>query len=217
MMTAILGFLKGIGGALLATAAPAVGKKIIEEFNSVSEEKLDEKKSTGTEVANAIQKLPPEAQERLLQSQVMRDIAEIKAGAAESRDWYELQHALLQSEEKGSKVRPRIVAVMVFLVFVGISCALGSQMFIVYKVAEFAKSNPLQLANIAMIQAAMPSYTVWAAILAFPIWVIRSFMGDRSEDKRVRASAITGQDIQPKQSLSSRLGEVVVSKVIKKK
>ncbi len=214
-----LEILKTIGSSIVAAVLPTVGKQLVNVVNDVlddDEDKLDENTATGEQVAEVFEKLPAETQALVLESEVAKQAMITQIAIAKGEQHLAMQRILLDAERKGAKVRPRVVAAMTVLVIVGLLMALFSQGYVIYMVVEFAQKHPTHLVNIHLIKQALPDVLVWGTILGFPCWVIRSYFGDRTEDKRIRASERSGVNIEAKSTLTNKIGDAITKKVLGK-
>lgn len=209
-----------VGKAVLSAVIPSLGNKLVEKVNEFVEpdQRLDPQKATGEEVAKAVQGLPPDTQARIIESEVAKEIAALNFRRHIDDNTVKIQLAHIEAEKHGSKTRPRTVAAMVVLVFLGLLVAIGSNAYIAYKAMsmfEADKNMALAAAELTALKALLPDYTSWSIILGFPIWVIRSYFGDRTEDKRVRANAQLGVATEPKKTFGGAVGDVVTKKLFK--
>lgn len=218
----LLTLLSKIGSSIVAMVLPSVGKGIVNkvnEFIDSDEDKLSEENATGEQVAEKFKGLPEETQKLILESEVAREAMALQALTHKDDNTVKLQMALIDAENKGSKTRPIVVYIMTVLVFVGLGVAIGTNAYIAYmamKALAGGENAIVAAAEITALKELVPDYSSWGVILAFPCWVIRSYFGDRSEDKRVRASASIGQNIEPKKTLGGTIGDVVTKKLFKK-
>lgn len=210
----ILALLKAAGSAIIAAVLPTMGEKLVEKVNEHlgDEEKVDAKNTTGEELATKIEKLSPEAQQAILQSEIVREIEQIRADVQFDANWLEVQKHLINAEKEGSKTRPYIAIAMAVLVCIGLGMLLFAQGYIIYTVMKIVSAHP---EKIATAKDLLPKPETILFILGTPIWLIRSYFGDRTQDKLVRAQAATRVPIQAPDTVSGALGSVVRQRLLK--
>ena len=209
-----------MGKAILSSVIPALGNKLVEKVNEYVEpdKRLDPAKATGEEVAKAVEGLPPDTQALIIQSEVAKEIEKLKHEAHIDDNTVKLRLAMMQADKGYGWVRPTVVVLMAILVVAGLGCAIYSNWFIAQSVMEAFKSDKMGVstaAELTALRTLLPDYTSWSIILGFPIWVIRSYFFDRSEDKRARANAQVGAVTEPKQTFGGSIGSVITKKVFK--
>ena len=216
----LLTILGTVGKAVLSAVIPSLGDKLVEKVNEFvgTDNKLDPKKATGEEVAKAVEGLPPETQAIIIQSEVAKEVANYNFRKGIDDNTVKLQLAMIEAESKGSKTRPRVVAAMTVLVFLGLLVAIGSNGYIAYKAMSMFENKDnlvIAAAELTALKALIPDYTSWSIILGFPIWVIRSYFNDRTEDKRARANAQVGAATEARKTFGGSIGDVITKKVFK--
>jgi len=216
----LLTILGTVGKAVLGAVIPSLGDKLIEKVNEFVEpdKRLDPKKATGEEVAKAVKGLPPETKAIIIQSEVAKEIEKLKHEAHIDDNTVKLRLAMMQADKGYGWVRPVVVILMALLVVVGLGAAIYSNWFIAKSVMEAFKSDSMGVgtaAELTALRTLLPDYTSWSVILGFPIWVIRSYFFDRSEDKRARANAQVGAPTEPKSTLGGSIGSVITKKILR--
>tara|TARA_B100000767_G_C19567799_1_gene451901 strand:- start:52 stop:711 length:660 start_codon:yes stop_codon:yes gene_type:complete len=216
----ILTILGTVGKAILGAVIPSLGDKLIEKVNEFVEpdKRLDPKKATGEEVAEAVRGLPPETQNLIIESEVAKQVAEFKFESHIDDNSVKLRLAHLENEKNGAWVRPFVVIMMTILVMFGLGCAIWTNGYIAYKAMGMFEAGGVGVAEVAQLtalNAVLPDYTSWAVILSFPVWVIRSYFGDRTEDKRTKANMQVGVPTEPKATLGGSIGSVITKKILK--
>lgn len=216
----LLTILGTVGKAVLSSVIPSLGDKLVEKVNEFvgTDNKLDPKTATGEEVAKAVEGLPPETQAILIQSEVAKKVAGYKFEQHIDDNTVKIRLAMLHADKGYGWVRPTVVILMAILVMAGLGCAIYSNWFIAQSVMEAFKSDKMGVstaAELTALRTLLPDYTSWSIILGFPIWVIRSYFFDRSEDKRARANAQVGVATEPKKTFGGSIGDVITKKVFK--
>ena len=216
----LLTILSTVGSAILSAVIPTLGDKLVEKVNEFVEpnKRLDPTKATGEEVSKAVQGLPPETQALIIESDVAKEIANLNFRKGIDDNTVKLQLAMIESEKNGSRTRPRVVAAMTVLVFIGLMVAIGSNGYIAYKAMSMFENKDnmvIAAAELTALKALIPDYTSWSIILGFPIWVIRSYFNDRTEDKRAMANAQVGAATEAKATFGGAVGNVITKKLFK--
>jgi hypothetical protein len=216
----LLTVLYGVGKALLSAAVPALGKKLIEKINGSlpTDKQLDPEKATGKEVAAAVKGLPAETQALIIESKVAKQIAEYKFESHLDDNSVTLRLAHLDNEKNGAWIRPFVVIMMTILVMAGLGCAIWTNGYIAYMSMQMFEKDGIGVMDITQLTAlkgVLPDYVSWMAILSFPVWVIRSYFGDRTEDKRTKANMTVGTATEPKSTFGGAIGNIITKKVLK--
>jgi hypothetical protein len=216
----LLTVLYGVGKALLSAAIPALGNKLIEKVNGSlpADKQLDPAKATGKEVAAAVKGLPAETQALIIESEVAKQVAEYKFESHIDDNSVALRLAHLDNEKNGAWIRPFVVIMMTILVMTGLGCAIWTNGYVAYKAMQMFDNDGIGVMDITQLTAlkgVLPDYVSWMAILSFPVWVIRSYFGDRTEDKRTKANMAVGASTEPKSTLGGSIGSIITKKVLK--
>lgn len=211
----ILAIVKSIGGAILTAILPKVGEKIVEEVNLHvdSDKKLDPKVVTGDEVAKTIESLPPEKRAALQKSQIELETIALLANIQDSNNWLAVQQALIESERKGSWVRPLVVVICTILMVSGVGLLLWIEWFKAYTLMSLLKTNPEKVLELTEF---IPQPSVVLGIIGTPVALIWTYFGRRTREKEIRTAAAIGQDIYSPRSLSGKAVDFVAGKVLKK-
>lgn len=209
-----------VGKALLSAIIPALGNKLIEKVNGSlpADKQLDPKTATGEDVAKAVEGLPAKTQALIIESEVAKQVAEYKFESHIDDNSVTLRLAMLENEKKGAWIRPFVVIMMTLLVMAGLGCAIWTNGYIAYQAMKMFEKDGVGIADVTQLTALkgiLPDYMSWMAILSFPVWVIRSYFGDRTEDKRTKANMQIGVASEPKSTFGGAIGNLITKKVLK--
>jgi len=166
-------------GPLLSVAANFIpgGPAILGLINDVlPEDKKLPTTATGADMRLAVNQLDPGQRASLMEKQLDIEIAEINS-------WEGVQASLAQADGIGSSTRPKIAMIMAWLiVFITVPVIL------IWVTAIYASdTETLQVINES-----------WPVILTFigtPTALLRAYFGMRTNEKKARYSAASGQPI----------------------
>jgi hypothetical protein len=167
------GILKKVGGAVLSSVVPG-GGLILDVVNELlpSDKKLN-KSATGTDIQAAIDTLPPEQRNKLLEKELDVEITEIK-------EWSNVIESLAKADASGSSTRPQISLMMAKTVSFAIILFIS-----VWVVAIFRNQEE----TLKQLHEAWP---LMLTVLATPTALLRAYFGMRSNEKKSRYEMANG-------------------------
>lgn len=171
-----------VGSSIIKNVVPG-GGLILDLVNGFLPDgmKLPEN-STGEQVTQAVNSLPPAAQQELLLKEFDVEIAEINS-------WTQIQASLAEADKAGSSTRPRIALMMAEIVsFVVVAFA---SMWIVAIFRDQAD----------MIEKLTNAWPLMLAIIATPTVLLRAYFGMRTKEKKERYRMVAGMGEEPASSI----------------
>ena len=171
------GVLKKVGSAVLSSVIPG-GGLILDVVNELlpGDKKLG-RSASGDDVRRAIDTLPPEQRNKLLEKELDVEITEIK-------EWSKVVESLSKADASGSSTRPRISLMMARTVCFAIILFVS-----VWVVAIFRDQGT----TLKQLHEAWP---LMLTVLATPTALLRAYFGMRTKEKKSRYD-MTSKD-QPK-------------------
>ena len=182
-----------VGGTLLKNIIPGAGI-VIDLVNGFlpDDKKLDVDTATGTDIASAVNTLPPEQKAQVLSKEFDVEIEEIKGFTSRFQ-------AAMEADKTGNTTRPQIALMMGRIVSFAVVVSITA-LFI----AIFSKDS-------ATIKEMSELWPLMLAILATPTALLRAYFAMRSKEKEARYQAATDQPI----SAGGIIGQIA-SLVLKK-
>lgn len=164
--------LKKVGGTALRIAFPRAGA-VIDEVNKFlpDKDRLPDD-ATGTQMKEAIEKLPPDKQAEIMNRQFDVQIEEIRAFSNDIK-------TLADVDKAGASTRPQIAIIMAWLTVYGVVVAISA---IVYAIVTKALT----------IENAWPAIL---AVLATPTSLLLQYFGKRTKEKIARYETGTGNKV----------------------
>lgn len=168
-----------IKGPALAAASTLIpgGPVILSAVNAMlpEDEKLPEA-ATGQQIVDKVNSLPADQRASLMEKQLDVDIAEITA-------WERIQASLAVADTSGASTRPYIAMMMAWLVVIETAVIV-----FVLAVAIWQKDDT----TLTVLQEFWP---LLLALIGTPTALLRAYFGMRTNEKKARYSAATGQDL----------------------
>ena len=166
------------GSTILKTLIPGSGL-LIDSVNAfLPEDKKLPNDATGTQVADAVNTLPPDQRVLVLMKEYDVEIAEITS-------WTQVQSSLAEADKSGASTRPKIALMMAKIV---------SFVVVAYSSALIIA---IILDRVSMITSLSNTWPLMLAIIATPTLLLRAYFGMRSKEKENRYNVAAGQSIQP--------------------
>ena len=166
------------GSTILKTLIPGSGL-LIDSVNAfLPEDKKLPNDATGTQVADAVNTLPPDQRVLVLMKEYDVEIAEITS-------WTQVQSSLAEADKSGASTRPKIALMMAKIV---------SFVVVAYSSALIIA---IILDRVSMITSLSNTWPLMLAIIATPTLLLRAYFGMRSKEKENRYNVAMGQSIQP--------------------
>ena len=166
------------GSTILRTLVPGSGL-LIDSVNAfLPEDKKLPNDATGTQVADAVNTLPPDQRVLVLMKEYDVEIVEINS-------WTQVQSSLAEADKSGASTRPKIALMMAKIV---------SFVVVAYSSALIIA---IILDRVSMITSLSNTWPLMLAIIATPTLLLRAYFGMRSKEKENRYNVATGQSIQP--------------------
>ena len=166
--------LKKAGSAVISSVVPG-GGLIIDLVNGFldDDDKLPNT-ATGDQIKNAVDKLPPESRAVLMNKQLDVEINE-------SNNWAAVQGHLAQADASGNTTRPKIALMFAWQIIITCNALLFA---VVY--SSVSKDS-------TVIDSITDSWQMVSALVVPMIAVIYQYFGKRTQEKKDRLHAATGQ------------------------
>lgn len=143
--------------------------------------------STVADIEAGYNKLPPDQQISLRESQIELDITE-------SNNWAQVQMHLADADANGASTRPAIANRMAWLVVSVIGLLVAALLYAV------------GMGDTAMVNAITDTMPLIGTLMVAPTGIVMQYTGARTREKNNRYAAATGQDVQVGGILSTLLG-----------
>lgn len=175
-----------VGGTLLKNVIPGAGI-IIDMVNGFlpDDKKLDLNTTTGTNITQAINMLPPEQQAQVLSKEFDVEIEEIRGFSTRFQ-------AAMEADKTGNTTRPQIALMMGRIVSFAVIVSITALFIAVY-----TKDS-------ATIDKMSDLWPLMLAILATPTALLRAYFAMRSKEKETRYQVATDQPVS-----GSVIGQIV--------